>query len=174
MRSGTFIPKELEKEDVFSILNEKLNYPVKTHIYYDEKGIVNIKSKYGTHSLKFDDGNLYVGREEKQSSKYIEEAECLSAYIQKLFSADASVNPYRLYKKMMSHRRNWIIILIIMLVIFVGFLISTVEETNLDDSFSSKNISSSYLTQYSDSVTIGEAFDDFFLMENGKVFLMEA
>lgn len=155
------LPASFDKERLFQFLNEKLTYPTKKALFYDENGKIIIECKYGQHILSIDGNNLYVGRK-SHHAKNIEEAECLDSYIRKLFDSNASVNPYNQYKKMNSHKKKWIIIQLAMVAVCILIFAIGADETGLDDSYSSNNISESYLTQYSSNITVGEAFDNFF------------
>lgn len=160
------IPDEMKKEELFAFLKENLNYPEKFDLYYNECGDITVTCKYGEHILTMDNDSLYVSRNGGNRGKNTEEAECLGAYIQKLFNVNAPVNPYNMYRKMKSHKKRWLSIQVGILLFFLIFSVSVVKKSNVDDSLASKNISESYLPDYSESLTVGEAFENFF--DDGK------
>lgn len=156
------IPNNTEKEEVYKALNEKLNFPEKKSIFFDEYGNIVIECKYGNHPIIIEDNCIFVGRETAYGEKHTEEAEVLDAYIRKIYDINAPVNPNEKYKKMKNYRKNWILIQIAMVAALLVMLAMGSHEAGIDDAVSSNFISSSYLTQYSEEVTIGEAFDAFF------------
>ena len=160
----------IEKEELYTILKEKLDYPSKIEIYYDEYGNIAITGKYGVHILTISDENLYISRNNSHKNRNMEEAECLGAYIQKLFDSDAPVNPYLMYKKMTNYGKKRLGITAFLLLFCLVVSLSAIKDSDVDDGFSSNNISSSYLTGYSEDITIGEAFDNFFANGEWKKF----
>lgn len=164
---GIPLPSDMERDSLMKALQENLHYPDLKEIYYDEHGQIVIKCKYGIHTLRKTDTELFVGKGEvkyssQKEAQYIEEAECLSAYIQKIFSPDAPVNPQEMHQRLKNARRNNILTTLFLVGGLVIAFLASLEDSGVTDSIASKNISDSYLSQYSQSVTIGEAFNEFF------------
>lgn len=159
-------PGGMDKENIFQLLKEKLDYPTKKALYYNERGEITIECKYGQHVLTIDNSNIYIGRNGSHHAKNTEEAECLDSYIRKIFNPNEPVNPYRQYKKMKSHRKNWILIQVVVIIACIIAFSIGAGESDLGDAYMSNNISVSYLTQYSSTISIGDAFDNFF--DDGK------
>ena len=87
-----------------------------------------------------------------------EEAMCLAAYIRKIFEPAAPVNPYQLYKRMRHARRNGLIISVVLIIAAAAYSMAVLSPA-LDDTAKVRN---AYLSQYSTTVTVGDAFDNFF------------
>ncbi len=164
--TGVPIPDNLTREMLMGKIKSELDYPTLKESYYDENGQIILKCKYGAHALTIVDKLLYVGRTNakitSKKSYYIEETECLKAYIWKLFNPDAPVNPSIMYKKLKNHKRNSFLITLVILIVFMCSFAMAADEAGVTDGFDSNNISTSYLTQYSEEITIGDAFNNFF------------
>lgn len=109
--------------------------------------------------------NLFWIMAEKKMIKrgrYTEEAECLRTYIWKLFDSQAPVNPYARYKAAKKFKSKSRVITAILVIALAVLIFRSADNAGLTDQFASNNISASYLTQYSSTVTIGEAFNRFF------------
>ena len=164
--TGIPVPADLTREALMGKIKSDLDYPTLKESYYDENGQIILKCKHGAHALTIADKLLYVGRTNakitSKKSYYIEETECIKAYIWKLFDPDAPINPQAMYKKLKNHKRNTFLITLLILTLFMSSFMMAADEAGVMDGFDSKNISTSYLSEYSEEVTIGEAFNDFF------------
>ena len=49
-------PGGMDKESIFQLLKEKLDYPTKKALYYNERGEITIECKYGQHPLPWETG----------------------------------------------------------------------------------------------------------------------
>ncbi len=81
-----------------------------------------------------------------------------SVYPQKIFEPAAPVNPYQLYKRMRHARRNGLIISVVLIIAAAAYSMAVLSPA-LDDTAKVRN---AYLSQYSTTVTVGDAFDNFF------------
>lgn len=160
---------EISREELMEKIRKDLHYPGLKETYYDECGRITLRCTFGPHSLKMEDGVLYISKSEalgsiRKKSHYLEEAECIKAYIQKMFDPDAPVNPSHRYNKLKKFRVKTLVAIAIVFICAGAMLIYADSESpnSLVDATKSSNISQSYLTSYSETVTIGEAFDNFF------------
>lgn len=163
------IPSDMTKDILYKKLQTELTYPQKQSVHYDANGNISVAGKYKAYPITFsEDGSaIYVAQNRKEqfgkdSGKYIEEVACIDAYVRKMFHPSAPVDPYRAYKNMKSHMRRFVITQIVMVFLCILALVIPAKEAGIDDAITSKNISESYLTQYSSTVTVGDAFDNFF------------
>jgi len=157
------ISSDLTSNELAIKLKNDLNYPALKDVTCSEIGEISINGKYGHYSLIIENNLLHVekinGKEiTRANAQQLEEKECIKAYIEKLFNPDATVNPQKKYKKLTATKRNRFLI-------FVAFFLfgafAVLEDGGLD-AIKSNGISNSYLSQYSETVTIGEAFNEFF------------
>lgn len=165
--TGISIPFEVTREELMEKLRRELHYPTLKEVFYDELGRITLRCKFGTHALRIEGRQLFVGKGEiKMSSRvqahHIEEAECLKAYIQKMFDPDAPVNPSVMYRKLKNFRRNSLVVTAVIFVLFGIAAVVGMDEAGVTDGVASQNISTSYLSQYSETITVGEAFNQFF------------
>lgn len=156
------IPVDSNKQSVFSILKNSLSYPDLKSIHWDTNGDIMIVGKYGKHKITIENNSLYVGRDHSKHSKNIEEAEIIDVYIRKIFDTTYPDDPYDKYKKMKKHKKNWVLIQLgIIIAAVIAFSVG-MPDSDLYESQTSNNISNSYLNSYSETITIGKAFDAFF------------
>lgn len=165
--TGILLPIEVNRDELMEKLQQNLHYPALKEIFYDELGRISLRCKFGTHSLRIEGRQLFVGKSEtKMSSRvrahYIEEAECLKAYIQKIFNPDAPVNPSAIYQKLKNFRRNSLIASAALIILCAVLLVIGMDKAGITDNVASQSISTSYLSQYSTTTTVGEAFSQFF------------
>ena len=160
--TGIDFKSDYGKEELFAKLKSELTYPKLQEIFYDEEGRISVRGKHSSYSLKIENERLYVCKSNLSSPNEIEEAECLKAYIEKIFNPNSNSNPRAMYESMEGFRKKSIIIGIILTIAFILFCVFAINDSGATDAIASKNISASYFTEYSSSKTIGEAFDDFF------------
>ena len=91
---------------------------------------------------------------------------CLAAYVRKIFEPAAPVNPYQLYKRMRHAWRNGLIISAVLIIVAAACTLSALSPA-LDDTAKVRN---AYLSQYSTTVTVGDAFDNFFGSPKWKAY----
>ena len=180
--SGVFVSCGIDRDSVMHVLKRDLSYKDVKEIFYDEKGDICILGKYGKFSVKIENEKIYVDQEfendfvgketnflikcaywgncfDRKHAKYIEELECIRAYVLKIFNHDAPVNPRKKYETMRrAHRYSGRIIfcsIAAIVLLFVVTAIGLIEGT-------SDMIQQSYFEEYSSTITIGDAFEDFF------------
>ena len=179
------LPVGTTREDLMSVLKKDLTYRYLKEIYYDENGNVAIVGKYNTYPLLLKENRLFVSgavtsdlnfeppkglvgalskighnsnRFSKENARIVEEIECIHAYILKIFDHDAPIDTHKKVKAM-TRAANYAKIAYATIALAIALLFVIVFKNN----FGNKNkISNAYLTEYSSTVTIGEAFEDFF------------
>ena len=172
--TGIEFKYDLSREEQYAKLKNELTYPDLKEIFYDEKGRISLKCKYRSHSLRIENDRLYVCKQRPYTDKVIEEAECLKAYIEKLFNPDSPINPRAKYDAMSGHKKQYIILHIVIVAAFALGFIWVIHESGAENPISSKNISSSYLTEFSSTETVGEAFNGFFSNPKWKSYSVGA
>ena len=141
------------------LLQSRLRIKTIKSIYFDETGSVSIKGKCGTYIAVISPElpKLFVTTRQNGDAKECLEADYIRCSIMKLFDSAHPENPETMRYLWTFVRRG---ILIANLSLLASIIL--VASTFLPDYFQSNGIAGSYLTEYSETVTIGEAFDDFF------------
>ena len=162
------LPESMDYETIYQKLREEMQYPDNRNLFYDEYGQPAIAGRYGTYTIHMEDTLLTVQAETNgklnKNMRQTEEAMCLAAYVRKIFEPAAPVNPYQLYKRMRHARRNGLIISAVLIIAAAACTLSALSPA-LDDTAKVRN---AYLSQYSTTVTVGDAFDNFFGSPNGR------
>jgi hypothetical protein len=164
--TGIPLPESFDPIKLLEFLRERgFSYPELKNIRYNESGQVIIEGKYASHALIIKDDTLYVDRGKKggtrKQTNCILEAVVIGHYLSKFFNPNAPVDAYKQYTSF--KKRRWQPIIIIAL-LCCAFLIPAVfmSGKELVPQITSDNISSSYLSEYSTKITIGDAFENFF------------
>ena len=129
---GIAFDPTLSSEELMGLLEQKLKYPGLKELQYDENGNVLIVADYGKHSIVLKNGRLYVGRiytgldGSAKSARNIEEAECLKAYLQKIYDIKAPINPYNQYQRFKGARKRSLFSIIISIVVVGGIVLFAV------------------------------------------------
>ena len=181
------LPADSTKEGIMDILKKELTYPFLKEIYYDEHGNIAIVGKYDTYPLFINDGRLYLSPQKsdsgvsnsnktvsalekigilslkysKENRKKTEEIECLFTYILKIFDHSAPVDARKKSLKMKKAAKNRRIVIAFLITLCVLLFVCALNNSGLLGG-NANNIKNSYLTQYSSTITIGDAFEDFF------------
>ena len=179
---GILLPQGYDKESVMERLKKDLSYAAMEEIYYNEDGNICIGGKYAQYALEIREGRLFCwsgGSDIKKGEGIVcalasvfaafdrgvaretEEIECIRAYILKIFDHDAPINARTKYTAMetAAHRSK---LAILGIVAALTILIFIVLDNNGVFNDNSDDIQASYFTQYSETITIGQAFEDFF------------
>lgn len=143
------------------LLRDKLRISAMQNLYFDETGSVAIRGKYSTYVIKISPEclRLFVIAQKNKAEAY-QEADYIQCSIVKLFNPAYPDNPEKNRQMLATVHRGRITARISILVFLV--LIALLATPFLHDQFGSKGISNSYLTQYSETVTVGDAFEAFF------------
>ncbi|RAU91045.1 hypothetical protein [Paenibacillus sp. YN15] len=165
-KTGITIPDDLDPAELLSLLQQKgFTYPELKNMRHNENGNVVIEGKYTSHELVIQNNKLFVKRGKKgglgKETNCILEAVVIGHYLDKLFNPAAPVDAYKQFVRFKRDRKKPVFILIL---IFCIFLIPAIFVTGKEvaPQLQSNRVSTSYLTDYSSKVTIGEAFDNFF------------
>lgn len=164
------LSEPLNYEAIYQKLKEGLQYPDNRNLFYDEFGQPSIAGRYGTYTIHTEDTLLTVQAETNdklnKNMRQTEEAMCLAAYVRKIFEPAAPVNPYQLYKRMRHARRNGLIISVVLIIAAAAYSMAVLSPA-LDDTAKVRN---AYLSQYSTTVMVGDAFDNFFGSPKWKAY----
>lgn len=168
-KHGIVLPESFDNITLMKYLQDKgFTYPEFKNMRHNELGQVVIEGKYSTHALEIKDNVLYVGRGEKggdsKKANCILEAVIIGHYLSKLFNPNARVDAYKEFVTFKKRRKQPFIVSTLLIGIFIiAFAFMSKDElAPLIPEMNSNSISSSYLTQYSSTVTVGTAFNDFF------------
>lgn len=170
---GFFVPQYLDNEALMELLRDKLHIKTMDSLYFDESGTVALKGKYATYLIEISPKRprLSVVIQESDAAEAYQEANYIQCSIMKLFNSAHPENPEKMYTMLMTIRRGNLLKVISALA-FVVLL----DAPFLTNYFGSKGVANSYLTQYSETVTVGDAFEAFFgdpKWENYKVGAQE-
>lgn len=164
--SGIDYDTSLSKEELMEKFRKELNYPEQKELYYNENGDITIKGKFGDYSLRIENNKLLISKRiqfdySSQTCRRVEEAECIKAYIQKVFNPDAPVNPSKKLTAMNKYNAKKKITTAALIAILIAAIAYILWQNGYFGN-DSVQIKESYLTSYSQTVTIGDAFDEFF------------
>lgn len=177
-KDGFQLQDVVDQQDLYDNLkNGRFTYPDMKNMRFNEQGTVTIEGKYTSHPLTIENGRLYVGRGEKgditKSSLCMLEAEVIKAYLIKHFNPNAPIDAYKNYKTLKAKRLKQILVTT---GIFAAFIAVATFANNSEipktvvAKINASNIDQSYLSEYSQTKTIGEAFNDFFANPKWKSY----
>ena len=164
---GISIPEGMTNQILMDLLRDKLDCDLVKQVFINERGNVAVGGKFGITELVIgEDGLLHITNEEKfmrsetKDMRNYEQANCLNAYIQKIFEPNAPVNPY---KKLQSIKldcitRKCTIAVIALILVAMGYY--DLHEKGVVGSPENK-LKNKYLTEYSQEITLGDAIDSF-------------
>ena len=158
------IEKPIDQAYLMNIISNNFNFPDIKAIHFDENNNVEIVGKHNTYKFEILDNQISVVYKHPESDnkecRSIEEAIVISKYLQKEL-CNSPINPYDSYESYKNGKKRRTIFLGVIAIVFVVF-IGYVFYTELGDSVKSSQISEQYLSEFSEEITIGEAFDSFF------------
>ena len=145
--------------------DKNFTYPEMKNMRHNESGQVVIEGKFTSHPLEIDGQTIYVGKGmkggEQKKAKCILEAVVITHYLSKFFNPNAPVDAYKEYQKFRKRRKQPMFVGLGLLVLVLIAFAYQAKDT-LVPQLQSNNISSSYLSQYSSTRTIGDTFKAFF------------
>jgi hypothetical protein len=161
---------------MFESLSGKFNYPYLKGIRYGELGECIIEGLYSEYSVNFDENStatLYcnIAERDKKSRYVMLEAIAVRHYINKFFNPNLpfdAVKQYNSLKIAEAHRKFIsVVVTVATLLVAAGFLMNhlfpeTFQRAIIQVIEPGSEVRNSYLTQYSSSRTIEDAFDDYF------------
>lgn len=168
--------KNMDSSSVFDALNGKFNYPYFKGIRYNEAGSCVIEGKYTDYTIVFREKGCakleydITGKEEKLRL-ILREATSIHGYLNKFFDPELPYDAIKDFRKLKlaEKQQNGIQIAIstasaILIAVFVIYMVKP------DIIKPGAAVRGSYLSQYSDKVTIEEAFDSFFAKEKWRTY----
>ena len=168
--------KNIDSSSVFDALNGKFNYPYFKGIRYNEAGSCVIEGKYTDYTIVFREKGCakleydITGKEEKLRL-ILREATSIHGYLNKFFDPELPYDAIKDFRKLKlaEKQQNGIQIAIstasaILIAVFVIYMVKP------DIIKPGAAVRGSYLSQYSDKVTIEEAFDSFFAKEKWRTY----
>lgn len=164
---GVPVCESMDNEAIMQLLQEKLHTRALKSLYYDETGAVSIKGKCGTYHVMVspEHPKLFVTTQGSKNARACQEAYYIRCAIMKLFDSAYPENTEKAYGLLSTVRRGRLLAYLSVLVFVVLIAVPILSNT-----YSSNGISNSYLSQYSDTVTVGEAFDQFFAEPNWESY----
>lgn len=183
---GVILPEGSDKDSVMEALKKDLGYKDAKEIFFDENGEICIVGKNDTYCVEVRDGRVFLDdpllvdnnfedskaltflaklgswkiRTKKNNRRRVEEIECIRAYIAKVFDHNAPVNPHKKYTNMTRARKYSGVVSIICLALIVVLIVVAVTTGTKNEKID--GIKYAHLSAYSEKVTIGDAFNDFF------------
>ncbi len=158
--TGICVPEALTRDVLMQILQRELDYPGLEEIFYNEDGMIALDTPWGIHTLRVLPGRVYVEKGSGRRLAYIQEAECLKAYIQKIFEPDAPVDPVGMHASCSRRRTAALVCKIASLAATVILtLVIIFQSAGGMGALKAGNV---YISQYSTTVTVRDAFHGFF------------
>lgn len=156
---GVSVPQYWSNDDLMDLLRDTLRIRTMQSLYFDETGSVAIKGKHAVYVVKIsaECPRLSVTIQGSNEAAAYQEADYIQCSIAKLFNSTHPENPEAMYQTLAMIRRSSL-----MAGISVVAFIALLAAPFLLNHFGSRGIANSYLTQYSETVTVGEAFKAFF------------
>ena len=160
------IPEEIGDRELFYYLDTHLTYPDLKRIFYNSEGQIVISCKYGSYVVERLENKIYISVDSNigDMGDY-EEAECLSQNIIEIFEPERKISFFKycsqmiqLYSYKKQKSRMWKILIL-------AIVVSTILNMNSSGEFDywkSAHISEHRMLEYSDSITLGSAFRNFF------------
>lgn len=164
-KTGIALNENFDNIKLLELLREKgFTYPEFINLRHNELGQVVIAGKYTSHALIIKNDTLYVDRGIKglrgRQTKCIIEAVVIGHYLSKFFNPNAPVDAYKEYRYFKRGRLQPFILALLFCIVLVFYIFD--EGKELIPTLKPNIVSSSYLSEYSTDVTIGNAFEHFF------------
>lgn len=170
------LPEGMSASMLLEALSGKFNYPYFKGIHYGTEGECIIEGKYSMYPIIFDQDNIaeisYISKENnKKKRTVLLEAMAIRDYINKFFNPNLSVDVVKDMKKLrlaegQRKAASFVSAAASLLIIAAIIWDYIVPGSLLEIALPGMEVRGAYLSQYSKSVTIEEAFDHFF--DNGK------
>ena len=170
------VPAGMTHETIFAALNGRLNYPGFKGVRYGQTGECVIEGQYSDYSVQFDEKNLptlncKVNMDSKEARVIMLEAIAIRHYINKFFNPTLTYDAAVYYKKLkLSDKRRKSVALVVSVCATIVVIIFSVEYaapgaiTGIISQITTPGaeVRSAYLSQYSNTITIERAFENFF------------
>lgn len=169
------LPEEMTTQTLLEALSGKFNYPYFQGVRYGENGECIIEGKYSVYTVDFDKNNaaylICNPYNDKKQRTILLEAIAIQNYINKFFNPTMTIDVTKDLKKLKSAEKQRKMVSGVVSVASFLVIAAIVLESTLPGGLGKimkpgMEVREAYLSQYSETVTIEEAFDNFF--ENGK------
>lgn len=166
------LPEGMSSQTLLEALGGKFNYPYFKGVRYGEKGECVIEGKYSTYPVIFNEegmaGLTYnPGNNEKKTRAIMLEAIAIRNYINKFFNPTLPIDVVKDLKKMnLAERQRKAVSLVLGIASFLVTVMIVLQGAipgGLHNLLTpGAEVRNAYLSQYSNKVTIEEAFEEFF------------
>ena len=169
------LPEGMNSKTLLEVLSGKFNYPYFRSIRYNGKGECVIKGRFSEYTVEFlgNDAvlNADIKNKDKKSRSIMLEAIATRQYINKFFNPTLPYDAVKYYsslkiadiqRKIVGFVFSAAMTLIVIIVIMAQFAPNSLNSIVMPGA----EVRNAYLSQYSSSVTIEKAFDNYF--DNGK------
>lgn len=170
------LPEEMNAQTMLEALSGKFNYPYFKGVRYGEKGECVIEGKYSEYTALFDASNTaYLTCNPKNDDKryrtILLEAIAIRSYINKFFNPTMPIDVTKDYNTLKSAEIQRKMVSIVFAVASFLACLAIVIELMFPGGLQRMTkpgavVREAYLSQYSENVTIEDAFEGFF--DNGK------
>ena len=173
------LPEDMTPQTLVDALNGKFNYPYFKGARCSIEGECLIEGRYSVYSVKFSKDNIPQldcdpEENDKRYRTILREAIAVRSYLNKFFAPaywEDTKKEFKALKLAEGQRKMAAVVSGVATLIVVIAIFLNVIGSNISGGISrlfqpGVEVRSAYLTQYSDKVTIEEAFDNFF--DNGK------
>lgn len=174
------LPDGMNSSSLLEALTGKFNYPYFKGIRYGEAGYCIIEGKYSEYPVAFlGNGQVklnYSIKDKKENLRLIlREAIAVRSYLNKFFNPSLPYDSMKDMKALKFAEKQQILSKVIFktipVIIGLGIILSIFFPDIMQPGASVRN---AYLSQYSDTVTIEEAFDNFFANEKWRTYKDES
>lgn len=162
------LPEGMDSKTLLETLSGKFNYPYFKGVRYDEQGACVIEGKYAEYPVIYTEADAVklgyndTGKEEKKRL-ILREAIAIRSYLNKFFDPALPYDAMKDMKKLKfaekQQKATGFVISAASVIICVTLVLHVAAPGIIKPGIGVRN---AYLTEYSDKVTIEEAFDNFF------------
>lgn len=175
-----YLPEDMTAKMFLEALSGKFNYPYFNGVWYGENGECVIGGRYASYSIGFEANNeAYIIMDnmicgpnaDKKARTILLEAIAIRSYINKFFNPTMAIDVTKDFKKLKSAELQRKMVSAVVSAAFILGVAAIVFDTYSPGVLEEivepgMEVRNAHLSQYSETVTIEEAFDNFF--ENGK------
>lgn len=157
---GIPINGSLTVEDIADILKKNMECSFINEIILNDRGNIEFSCKFGHHTAKIEDSELHVDRMVRKFGNYrdTEEAWYLQKYIAVFLDPETAQEDVKcLDKNFLKYIKGLKAMNILKYVVIVLMLLVGLQELRAAEYVKSGGVSHVYFTEYSSSITIGEA-----------------
>lgn len=170
------LPEGMSAQVLLETLSGKFNYPYLKGIHYGEIGECVIEGKYSMYPVVFNESNSaelsYISKDnDKKKRTILLEAMAIRDYINKFFNPALPIDVVKDMRKLKFAEGQRKAVAIVSAVFFILGIVAVILDLTSPGSLQKImtpgiEVRGSYLSQYSEQVTIEKAFENYF--EDGK------